>query len=590
MAKYVQFSKEQLEIANNVDLVDFLKKQGEALEKSGKEMRWLKNTSVTVKGNRWYQHKYQEGGYPIQFLRKFYHYSFPDAVQLLLNESGTAYEQYHPVPDVKKEFRVPKRNETMKRVYGYLLKHRHIDGTILNDFVNKGLIYESEKYHNVVFAGFDEEGIMRHAHKRSTFGTYRGNEEGSDPAYSFHFTGTSNQIYVFEAPIDLLSYISLKAQNDIHWQQHHYVALCGVSIQPLLHQLQVHSQLTDIILCLDHDVAGNEAMSRIKDELQNQDRAFHIYHEQANNKDWNEDLKLHNGVEDIQSGIDNPNQKMFHQLLNDYEHRIDIPKDKVEIKGIMDQYVSLFPLFNTKEQLDLEALRNHLCSLSAKAIKYMQQITNAGENAFECMIKGYRSHLDRGNQAKRIELLEEDVHSLKNCYVNKELPNRQNRMLKRLLDVADDSMMLLAYLDMQEDLKQYIKEENKMEQNRKPKCPLVGSDGNVFNLIGLTQKSLRIVGREEEAKEMFDRVTHSGSYQEALAIMQEYINPTSIDEFGTAVFRELENLRSDLRDMDTEKLNEICLDVMESEDTEEALMKMEDYRHEHLPSVGMKME
>lgn len=590
MGKYVQFSDEQLQIANHVDLVDFLLKQGEALERSGKEMRWLRNSSVTVKGNRWYQHKYQEGGYPIQFLRKFYQYSFPDAVQLLLNESGTPYEQYHKQEETPKEFIQPPKNDTMKRVYGYLLKQRCIDAKVLNIFTEKGLIYESEKYHNIIFAGVDEEGVIHHAHKKSTYGSYRGNEMGSDPRYSFHFTGTSNRIYVFEAPIDLLSYISLKKDMADDWQQHHYVALNGVSIQPLLHQLEVHPEIHKIILCLDHDIAGDEAISRIKDELEDKERSYVIEQEIAENKDWNEDIKERKGSTDIQKGINNIKHQFFAHHLQRYEKEMETSMDQVEIKNLLDKYLSLFPFFNTKAKLDYASIRKELCSLSAIAMKYYDQLSSKHLNGMNCMESGFRSHLDQGNQAKRIELLKEDIHKLKHLFVNTEIPNRQNRMMKKLLDVADDSMMLLAYLDMQEDLEQYIQEENKMEQNRKPNCPLIGSDGNVFNLIGLTQKSLRIVGRDDQAKEMQQRVMNSGSYQEALVIMQEYINPISIDEFGYEVFRELENLKIDLKDMDTEKLNELCLNVMESEDTEEALMKIEDYRHESFLSLGMKME
>lgn len=590
MRKYVQFSEEQLEIANHVDLVDFLLKQGEALERSGKEMRWLRNSSVTVKGNRWYQHKYQEGGYPIQFLRKFYQYSFPDAVQLLLNESGTAYEQYHKQEETPKEFIQPAKNETMKRIYGYLLKQRYIDTKVLNVFTEKGLIYESEKYHNVVFAGLNEEGVIRHAHKKSTFGMYRGNETGSDPRYSFHFTGISNHIYVFEAPIDLLSYISLKKDTNGDWQRHHYVALNGVSIQPLLHQLEVHPEITKITLCLDHDIAGDEAISRIKDELEEKEHSYVIEQEIAKNKDWNEDLKEQNGSIEIQNGVDNIKHQFFIHHLQKYEKEMEISMDHVEIKNLLDTYLSLFPFFNTKAKLDYVSIRKELCSLSAIAMKYYDQLSLNKQNATERMMRGFRSHLDQGNQAKRIELLKDDIHKIKNLFVNTTVPNRQNRMMKKLLDVADDSMMLLAYLDTQEDLEQYIQEENKMEQNRKPNSPLIGSDGNVFNLIGLTQKSLRIVGREEQANEVQQRVMSCGSYQEALAIMQEYINPTSIDEFGYEVYRELENLKTDLRDMGTEKRNELCLNVMESKDTEEALMKIEEYRHAYLPGLGMKME
>ena len=56
----------------------------------------------------------------------------------------------------------------------------------------------------------DERGVPRHAHKRSLNRLlFRLNEEGSDPRYSFHHTGPGDQLYVFEAPIDLLSFLTL---------------------------------------------------------------------------------------------------------------------------------------------------------------------------------------------------------------------------------------------------------------------------------------------------------------------------------------------------------------------------------------------
>ena len=77
---------------------------------------------------------------------------------------------------------------------------------MLSAFVHKGMIYESADYHNAVFVGYDEHGIARHAHKRGTGSesTYKGNAESCDPRYSFHWTGTDNTLYLFEAPIDIL--------------------------------------------------------------------------------------------------------------------------------------------------------------------------------------------------------------------------------------------------------------------------------------------------------------------------------------------------------------------------------------------------
>lgn len=70
-----------------------------------------------------------------------------------------------------------------------------------------------------------------------------------------------------------------------------------------------------------------------------------------------------------------------------------------------------------------------------------------------------------------------------------------------------------------------------MENERnKPDCPLIGQDGNVFNLIGIASRTLKENGMATEAKEMSSRVFASGSYDEALSIIGEYVNITSADE------------------------------------------------------------
>lgn len=95
----------------------------------------------------------------------------------------------------------------MRRVYAYLINRRGIDRDVIYTFAHCGLIYESEKYHNVVFVGKDNQGIPRHIHKRGTASesTYKGNADSSIPEFSFHWNGKSDKIYLFEAPIDMLS-------------------------------------------------------------------------------------------------------------------------------------------------------------------------------------------------------------------------------------------------------------------------------------------------------------------------------------------------------------------------------------------------
>lgn len=57
----------------------------------------------------------------------------------------------------------------------------------------------------------------------------------------------------------------------------------------------------------------------------------------------------------------------------------------------------------------------------------------------------------------------------------------------------------------------------------KPRCKLSGKDGNVFNLLSIASLALKDIGLKEEAKEMYERATHSNSYEEALAIIAEYV-------------------------------------------------------------------
>ena len=75
-------------------------------------------------------------------------------------------------------------------------------------------------------------------------------------------------------------------------------------------------------------------------------------------------------------------------------------------------------------------------------------------------------------------------------------------------------------------------EEDKEPVREKPKCALIGEDGNIFNLMGIASRTLKNNGQKAEAKEMCDRITSSGSYHEALGIIGEYVDICSKDELG----------------------------------------------------------
>ena len=61
-------------------------------------------------------------------------------------------------------------------------------------------------------------------------------------------------------------------------------------------------------------------------------------------------------------------------------------------------------------------------------------------------------------------------------------------------------------------------------EQKKPSMRLEGQDGNIFSILGQVSRLLKDVGQKDQADEMFRRVTSSGSYEEALRIISEYVD------------------------------------------------------------------
>ncbi|MCD8248735.1 MAG: DUF3991 and toprim domain-containing protein [Lachnospiraceae bacterium] len=276
-----------------MNLEIFLSGQGEQLLRSGREKRLASDHSITVRGNRWYDHAEGKGGCAIDFVQKFYGQSFPDAVTMLLGgELGQAYPRSEPVrEETSKPFVLPPVHSDMRRAFAYLTRTRCIDRNVVSAFAEKKMLYEDAKYHNVVFVGCDQKGVARHAHKRGTYtkgDAFKGNVEGCDPHYSFRFMGKSDTLYVFEVPIDMLSFITLYQKD---WKSHSYVALCGVSEHAMIQMLEDCPQINRIALCLDNDEAGMKARERLGKILKGQGyQEKEVFSLLPEKKDWNEDL------------------------------------------------------------------------------------------------------------------------------------------------------------------------------------------------------------------------------------------------------------------------------------------------------------
>ena len=276
------YTQAQIDRANAANLEDFLRAQGETLLRSGKEYRWKAHDSLTVCGNKWFRHSQSKGGYPVDFVMEFYGKSFPEAVQLLTGETGEAQPEADPAPSPA--FRLPLRNVTNANVLNYLTQERKLSPSLVNFFIAVGDIYEDAAHHNAVFVGRDADGHPRYASSRGIQEKFRQDLAGAEKAFSFAHRGTDKQLLVFEAPIDLLSFIELFPKN---WQQHSYLALGGVSAKALQQFLSERPDVERVFLCLDADKAGEDACKRLAALLPDTVSVTRI---QPCMKDWNDVL------------------------------------------------------------------------------------------------------------------------------------------------------------------------------------------------------------------------------------------------------------------------------------------------------------
>ena len=315
------YTQAQIDRANAANLEDFLRAQGETLVRSGKEYRWKAHDSLTVCGNKWFRHSQSKGGFPVDFVMEFYGKSFPEAVQMLTGEPGEVQPEADPAPSPA--FRLPLRNVTNANILNYLTQERKLSPSLVNFFIAAGDIYEDAAHHNVVFVGRDADGHPRYASSRGIREKFRKDAAGAEKAFGFAHRGTDKQLLVFEAPIDLLSFIELFPKN---WQQHNYLSLGGVSGKALRQFLSERPDVERVFLCLDADKAGEDACKRLAGLLPDTVSVTRI---QPCMKDWN-DVLVHRA--------EIPNRNYFKSIV------LKEPPKKDSVKIIRMSDVELTPV------------------------------------------------------------------------------------------------------------------------------------------------------------------------------------------------------------------------------------------------------
>ena len=276
-----RFTEEELEIAKRVDLTAVASNLGYTVRRVGKYYTLKEMDSIRIYDrSHWFRWSRQyecgnNGGSQIDFLRVFCDMDVKTAVFWLLDFAGYNRRpaedkkphlkyQVNTKPEVakaekQKPFVLPLESNNNTHLYSYLEEKRGIRKEVIDYFVNHSLIYESHYYHNIVFKGNDKCGTTRFASMRGVFDkdgeAFKCDVVGNDKNYGFNVVNNeSEELIVFEAAIDLMSYVDIF--NNFNSNK---LALGMLADAPIATFLKENPQISFIKFCLDGDEPGRKA-------------------------------------------------------------------------------------------------------------------------------------------------------------------------------------------------------------------------------------------------------------------------------------------------------------------------------------------
>lgn len=319
-------SKEMVEKAMQVNLLSYAQSLGMNFMQQGdnwylKDNKGVHSLNISASKNRYYRFSTGRGGNVIQFAQEMNGWNFQDAVRALCGED-IQKNHYNTVPQnsteahtppVKEKMVLPPAHTDSRRVFAYLAKTRGIDTEIISELMKEHKIYENDK-HSCVFVGYDEKGEPGYASMRSTYtqGTaFKGEVRGSSKEVPFTMKGSSDSVFVFEAPIDCMSHASIVKFAGGDWHADWRISLGGFADLGLEQFLKQHPEIKNIHFCTDNDAQGIAVLENSYNQdgslkkagyiKKYTDKGYNVFRDEPKNKDFNEDLQE---LRDMQQNID----------------------------------------------------------------------------------------------------------------------------------------------------------------------------------------------------------------------------------------------------------------------------------------------
>lgn len=260
---------EETRICRNADIISVAKSMGIELRRRGTvyEDKGEKGIRIYPNTNSFYDFYNAVGGSPIDLVCRYRNCGIGAAVKYILSEIGynrKTEDSWHidhnnsihteKIKTKQNEIDIPPHGLNNRRLFAYLNKTRKIDASVIQQLLHAHLIYETD-HHNIAFVANDENGKTAHIFQRGTVTdkVWRGDTFGSNKAYGFTYgSGMSDELVVFEAPIDLMSYMCLRKDD----RKEDLLALGMLDDSPIDKYLELHQNIKTIHFFLDNDVPG----------------------------------------------------------------------------------------------------------------------------------------------------------------------------------------------------------------------------------------------------------------------------------------------------------------------------------------------
>lgn len=328
--------------AGRADIAQIAGQFGVPITRYGKGWRHTEFDSLKINGNKWKRWsgklgvlgKYTEGG-TVRFVREYTGMRYHEAIRSILEitepylleeysagkkrtplrQRVESARQYSPVGPAQMEprepLRLPDKAPDADAAYHYLTQIREIHPDIVQRELASGRVYQDTKK-NCVFVGRDDNGDAAFAALRSTNDRriVKMDVRGSRKEYSWRVVPEegARQLFVFESPIEAMSYMSILKQLGRDETRSTYLSLGGVGGAALFNCLDRSPGTEKVYICLNNDEAGLTAANRLQQQV---GEKAQVLVPAGDGRDWNDLLRAGHRGERIEFRKGRPAQNTW---------------------------------------------------------------------------------------------------------------------------------------------------------------------------------------------------------------------------------------------------------------------------------------